>query len=70
MGRAEWGLHRLDPVNAVVERWDEGHRRDTPQLSGGGESLAGQLATVLRPRCSFRYLSVLLVTDMAASGPW
>ncbi|WP_329176576.1 hypothetical protein OG754_24900 [Streptomyces decoyicus] len=63
MGRAEWGLHRLNPVNAVVDRWDDRHHPGTPQLSGGWESLAGQLAAVLRPRCSFRYLSVLLVTD-------
>ncbi|MGP8301486.1 hypothetical protein ACTPOK_26890 [Streptomyces inhibens] len=63
MGRAEWGLHRLNPVNAVVDGWDDRHRRDNPQLSGSWESLAGQLAAVLRPRCSFRYLSVLLVTD-------
>ncbi|MGW1376618.1 hypothetical protein ACWD6P_20445 [Streptomyces sp. NPDC002446] len=61
MSRAEWGLHRLNPVNAVVDRWDDRH--DTPQMAGGWESLGGQLAAVLRPRCSFRYLSVLLVTE-------
>ncbi|MGX7762761.1 hypothetical protein ACWQ06_29395 [Streptomyces angustmyceticus] len=62
MGRAEWGLHRLNPVNAVVDRFDDRHS-DSPQLSGGWRSTAGQLAAALRPRCSFRYLSVLLVTD-------
>ncbi|MGY5128337.1 hypothetical protein [Streptomyces nigrescens] len=63
MGRAEEGLDRLNPVNVVVDRWDDRHHPDTPQLSGGWESLAGQLAAVLRPRCSFRYVAVLLVTD-------
>ena len=46
--------------------WTGGTTATTParlQLSGSWESLAGQLAAVLRPRCSFRYLSVLLVTD-------
>ncbi|MGI5258097.1 hypothetical protein [Streptomyces angustmyceticus] len=62
MGRAEWGLHRLNPVNAVADRFDDRHG-DSPQLSGGWRSTAGQLAAALRPRCSFRYLSVLLVTD-------
>ena len=63
MGRAERGLHRLNPVNAVVDRFDDRHHRDTLQLSGGWQSLAGQLAAALRPRCSFRYLPVLLVTE-------
>ncbi|WP_407286718.1 hypothetical protein [Streptomyces sp. BP-8] len=63
MGRAEGALHRLNPVNAVVDGRDDRHHREGPQLSGGWESLGGQLAAVLRPRASFRYLSVLLVTD-------
>lgn len=47
MGRAEWGLHRLNPVNAVVDRWDEGHHRDTPSCRAVGRAWPGSW----RPCC-------------------
>ncbi|MEU0738326.1 hypothetical protein [Streptomyces sp. NPDC006134] len=61
--KAERFLDRMNPVNAVVDAFDDRGGRAEQTLSGGWESAAGQLACALQPRAGSNFVSVLLLGD-------
>ncbi|CAL9498602.1 hypothetical protein SUDANB6_03398 [Streptomyces sp. enrichment culture] len=61
--KAERFLDRMNPVNAVVDAFDDRGGRAEQALSGSWESAAGQLACALRPRAGSNFVSVLLLGD-------
>lgn len=61
--KAERFLDRMNPVNAVVDAFDDRGGRAEQALSGSWESAAGQLACALQPRAGGNFVSVLLLGD-------